>query len=145
MAASSNHETVEKYWQLANARDWTGLAKLLDRDFVWEIPQSGERVRGVENYLAMNENYPAGLPDIDAHRITGNKDRWVTTPSWTVLKIVGTGDDYISESRVNYHDGSEWHAVDIFHFRDGKIRSQVAYFAPTLDAPEWRARWVERS
>jgi hypothetical protein len=53
-------------------------------------------------------------------------------------------DDYISESRVRYPDGSVWHAVDIFHFRDGRIRAQVAYFAPTLEAAEWRARWVER-
>ena len=55
-----------------------------------------------------------------------------------------TGDDYVSEVPSQLPRWEHWHAVDIFHFRDGKIRSQVAYFAPTLDAPEWRARWVER-
>lgn len=142
--ASSNRETVDKFWLAVNARDWDSLAKLLDPDYVWEMPQSGERVRGEQSNREMNANYPAGLPDIETHRITGSEDRWVTTPSWTVLKITGTGDDYICESRVRYPDGSVWHAVDIFHFRGGKIRTQVAYFAPTLEAQEWRARWVER-
>jgi ketosteroid isomerase-like protein len=144
VAAPSNRETVEKFWQAVNARDWAVLSKLLDRDYVWDMPQSGERVRGEKNLIEMNDNYPDGLPDIETHRITGSQDRWVTTPSFTVLKISGTGDDYISESRVSYPDGSVWHSVDIFHFRDGKIRSQVAYFAPTLEPQEWRARWVER-
>ena len=108
------------------------------------LPQSGERVRGVQNNREMHENYPAGLPDIETHRITGSPDRWVTTPNWTVLRIAGTGDDYIRESRVSYPDGSVWHAVDMFHFRNGRIRTQVAYFAPALEAANWRARWVER-
>ena len=144
VATSSNRETVDKYWLAVNARDWDSLAKLLHPDYVWEMPQSGERVRGEQSNREMNDNYPAGLPDIETHRITGSEDRWVTTPSWTVLKITGTGDDYVSESRVSYPDGSVWHAVDIFHFRDGRIRAQIAYFAPTLEAAEWRARWVER-
>lgn len=62
VAASSNRESVEKYRQSVNARDWAGLAKLLDRDYVWEMPQSGERVRGEQNNREMNHNYPAGLP-----------------------------------------------------------------------------------
>jgi len=140
----SNRETIDEYWRAVNAGDWPALAKLLDRDYVFEMPQSGERVRGQQNFHEMHQNYPAGLPDIDTHRITGSPDRWVTTPSFTVLKISGMGDDYLSESRVTYPDGSVWHAVDIFHFRDGKIRRQVAYFAPTLEPQEWRARWVER-
>ena len=144
VATPSNRETVEKYWQSVNARDWAVLAKLLDRDYVWEMPQSGERVRGEQNNREMNDNYPAGLPDIETHRITGSQDRWVTTPSWTVLKITGSGDDYTAESLVKYPDGGVWHAVDFFRFREGRILHQIAYFAAPLEAPEWRARWVER-
>jgi ketosteroid isomerase-like protein len=144
MVSNGNWQTVEKYWQAVNVRDFDNLAKLLHPDYVWEMPQSGERVRGIQKNREMNANYPAGLPDIDTHRITGSADKWVTTPSWTVLKISGSGDEYTSESRVSYADGSVWHAVDFFRFRDGKILYQVAYFAPTLPAPEWRAQWVER-
>jgi SnoaL-like domain len=117
--------------------------KLLDADYVWEMPQSGERVRGIANNREMTENYP-GLPDIETRRITGSEDKWVTTPSWTVLKITGSGDEYTTESRVSYPDGSVWHSIDLFRFRNGKIHHQAAYFAPALEPPEWRARWVER-
>jgi ketosteroid isomerase-like protein len=141
--SEGNRRAVEKFFEAVNAADWAGIEKLVDADYVWEMPQSGERVRGAPNNRAMNENYP-GRPKVETHRITGSQDKWVTTPSWTVLKVTGTGDDYTSESKVTYPDGSVWHAVDVFHFRAGKIHHQTAYFAASLDAPEWRARWVER-
>jgi ketosteroid isomerase-like protein len=115
--SEGNRRAVEKFFEAVNASDWAGIEKLVDADYVWEMPQSGERVRGAPNNRAMNEN---------------------------VLKVTGTGDDYTSESKVTYPDGSVWHAVDVFHFRAGKIHHQTAYFAASLDAPEWRARWVER-
>jgi len=144
VAAPSNRERIELYWQAVNARDLDAVPRLLHPEYVWEMPESGERVRGERNNREMNENYPSGLPAVEPLRITGSEDEWVTTPSWTVLKITGTGDDYACESRVRYADGSIWHTVDLFHFRNGKIRSQVAYYAPTLDPAEWRAQWVER-
>jgi ketosteroid isomerase-like protein len=143
MSDAGNRAAVDKFFQAVNKRDWEALDKLLDADYVWEMPQSGERVRGAANNREMNENYP-GLPDIEPRRITGKQDEWVTTPNWTVLKVTGWGDDYASESEVTYPDGSVWHAVDFFRFRNGKIYHQVAYFAATLEAPDWRAPWVER-
>lgn len=143
MADIGNREVVERFFQAVNAHDWDRVEKWLDPEYVWEMPQSGERVRGIENNRAMNENYP-GLPRVETRRITGSPDKWVTTPSFTVLKITGTGDDYTTESMANYPDGSVWHAIDFFHFRAGKIVRQTAYFAPSLEAAEWRSRWVER-
>jgi ketosteroid isomerase-like protein len=143
MAETGKRETVEKFFQAVNAADWDRIESLLDADYVWEMPQSGERARGIKNNREMNKNYP-GVPKVETHRITGSQDRWVTTPSFTVLKITGTGDDYVSESRVTYPDGSVWHAVDFFHFSAGKILRQTAYFAPTLDPAKWRSQWVER-
>ena len=141
--ARSNREAVDAFFAAINRQDWSAVEKLIDPAYVWEMPQSGERVRGVRNNREMNENYP-GMPKVEPRRITGSADKWVTTPSWTVLKVTGTGDDYTAESRVTYPDGSVWHAVDIFHFRAGKLVHQSAYFAATLEPPEWRARWVER-
>ena len=139
----SNREIVDAFYRAANARDWDAIEKLIDTDYVWEMPQSGERVRGISANREMNENYP-GLPTSELRKVTGSADRWVTTPSWTVLKVTGTGDDYVAEVKVTYPDGSVWHAVDIFHFRAGKIFQQTAYFATTLEPAEWRTRWVER-
>ena len=59
-------------------------------------------------------------------------------------EIPRRGDDYTAESTVTYPDGSVWKAVDMFHFRAGKIIQQTSYYAPTLEPAEWRARWVER-
>jgi ketosteroid isomerase-like protein len=132
MAVTGNHEAVEKFWRAVNTRDWDALDALLDPEYVWEMPQSGERVRGVQNHREMNQNHP-GLPTGEVRRITGSEDRWVTTPSFTVLKITGTGDRYTTEARVSYPDGSVWHSVDFFQFRKGKIHRQVAYFAPTIE------------
>ena len=137
-----NREIVEKFFEAVNARDWDRVETWLHPDYVWEMPQSGERVRGVKNNREMSENYP-GMPKVETRRITGSQDKWVTTPSHTILKITGTGDDYTTESLATYPDGSAWHAVDIFHFRAGKILRQTAYFAASLEAPEWRSRWVE--
>jgi len=141
--ARSNREAVDSFFAAINRQDWDGMEQLIDPEYVWEMPQSGERVRGVQNNREMNENYP-GMPKVETRRVTGSADRWVTTPSWTVLHVTGTGDDYTAESRVTYPDGSVWYAVDVFRFRAGKIVHQSAYFAATLEPAEWRARWVER-
>jgi ketosteroid isomerase-like protein len=143
MPEANNREIVENYFQLVNNQDWKQIESFLDPEYVWEMPQSGERVRGIVNNREMNKNYP-GLPKVETRRITGSQDKWVTTPSFTILKITGTGDNYTTESRVEYPDGSVWHAVDFFHFRAGKIVRQTAYFAPSIEAAEWRAPWVER-
>jgi ketosteroid isomerase-like protein len=144
MGEAGNRQIVEGFFQALNKHDWDAMEKLLDAEYVWEMPQSGERVRGLQNNRAVSENYPGGLPKVETRRITGSPDTWVTTPMWTVLKITGSGDEYTAESLAEYPDGSVWHAVDIFRFRGSKILHQTAYFAATLEAAEWRARWVER-
>lgn len=143
MAESGNREIVEKFFQAFNAGELDRIESWMDPAYAWEMPQSGERVRGVKNNREMMENYP-GPPKVETRRVTGSEDKWVTTPSYTVLKISGTGDDYTTESVVRYPDGSVWHAVDFFQFRAGKILRQTAYFAPTLEPAEWRSLWVER-
>ncbi len=144
MAETGNREIVQKFFEAMNSYDWDSMERLVDPAYVWEMPQSGERIRGFENNRAMTENYPGGPPKVENRRITGSPDKWVTTPMWTVLKITGSGDDYTAESLAKYPDGSVWHAVDIFGFREGKILHQTAYFAATLEPAEWRAPWVER-
>jgi ketosteroid isomerase-like protein len=141
--AVSDRTTIDLFYKALNARDWDAVERFVDPDYVWEMPQSAERVRGRASNREMNENYP-GLPSITPRRVTGSEDRWVTTPSWTVLKVTGSGDEYTAECLVEYPDQSVWHSVDIIRFRNGKIAETTAYFAPTLEPAEWRARWVER-
>ncbi len=85
MVETGNREIVEKFFQALNAHDWESMERFLDAEYVWEMPQSGERIRGLANNRTTNENYP-GLPNVKTHRITGSPDKWVTTPSFTILK-----------------------------------------------------------
>ena len=144
VAERGNRETIELFYKALNSRDYDAYAQCLGAGYAQELPQSGERSKGSKNALAVAENYPGGLPELETRRITGSEDRWVTTPSWTILKITGSGDDYTVESLAKYPDGKTWHAIDIFGFRDEKIVHHTSYYAEPFDAPAWRSQWVER-
>lgn len=97
-------------------------------DMVQEWPQSGERIRGLKNIEAVNENYPAS---------TG------TTPKMTLRRILKPGDAWIIEGTIDYGDGIPVSAVSIIETADGKIVRQTDYFANPFEAPAWRKKWVE--
>lgn len=92
-------------------------------DYVMEMPQSGERIRGRDNMRAMQEVYPAPR-------------------SISLRRIVGEGDIWVVEAETNY-SGKIYRTVDIVEFRDGKLWRETRYYAEPFDAPRWRARWVE--
>jgi len=63
MVETGNREIVEKFFQALNAHDWESMERFLDAEYVWEMPQSGERIRGLANNRTTTENYP-GLPNV---------------------------------------------------------------------------------
>jgi ketosteroid isomerase-like protein len=125
MGAEENRQTVERLWQAMEKQDWNAAGALLHDDFVQEWPQSGERIRGRDNAMAINRNYP-GLP------------------TQTVGRILAAGDLVTSEVTLDY-GGQIYRGVSIFEFRDGKVVKETDYFAQPLKAPEWRSQWVERT
>ena len=143
MAEPSDREIVERYAR-ALPGDFATLASLRHPDFVEEWPQSGERIRGHANYQAIHENYPGGLPALKPRRILGAEDRWVVTPSFTPLRIIGSGGMYVIQSAGAYAGGETGQVVAVVELRDRKVVKQTTFFATGFDAPEWRARWVER-
>ena len=138
----TNRRKVEMFFDCFNRRDFDGIKDLLHDGYTQEWPQSGERIRGYENQRAVQENYP-GLPDIDVKKVHGSEDRWLTTPSYTLLRVTGTGDQYTAEQRIRYPSGEEWWGVAIMEFRDGRIIRLTNYFGPPFPPAEWRAPWVE--
>lgn len=141
-------EKLSQWYEALNARRIDALAALLaetaDEDMLLEYPQSGERIKGRENNLAILENYP-GLPDATVQAVRGADDKWVLTPSWTALRITGTGDHYSVEGRVTYPNGESWNYVGLFELRNGKVVKVTEYYAAPFPAAEWRAKWVEKS
>jgi hypothetical protein len=94
-------------------------------DYVMEMPQSGERIRGRENMRAMQEAYP-------------------NPPDAVLRRVVGSGEVWVMEATSDYGDGEVYLVTDIFEFRDGKISKETRYYAQPFEAPEWRAPWTER-
>jgi ketosteroid isomerase-like protein len=114
---------VERLWQLFDARDFEAAGALLHDDFVCEWPQSRERIRGRENYVAINQNYPG-------------------TWSISICRLIADGDQVASEV-VLTHAEEIVQAVSFFELHDGRIVRQVDYWPEPYPAPAWRAQWVE--
>ena len=74
----------------------------------------------------------------------GAEDKRVLTPSWTPLRITGTGDLYVVEGTLVYPSGDEWNFVDVIKLRNDRVAKVTEYFAAPFPAAEWRAKWVEK-
>lgn len=124
MSESENRDAVEQFFKAADAQDWATMRGFYHSDAVEEWPQSGERLVGVDNIMAVNENYP-DHPNLQAQR------------------IIGAGSVVIGEAELDY-SGTKYNLVSVFEFEDGKIKKEVDYFCEPFEAEEWRAQWVER-
>jgi ketosteroid isomerase-like protein len=123
MSERENRRLVEELWRHFDAFEFGAVAPLLHEDFVCEWPQSRERIRGRENYVAVNENYPG---------------RWRIA----IQRLVASADEVATQIRLEW-DGRVEQAVSFFEFRDGQIVRQVDWWPEPSPAPAWRARWVE--
>lgn len=127
MGGMEPSKTVQLLWDRMQARDWAGVGALLADDVTVDWPVSGERIRGRENYVRVNAEYPEG---------------W----SIRVLRIVASGDEVVSEVEVP-HDSMGIHRVASFwRVRDGLITEGREYWTElgADPSPEWRAPYVER-
>ena len=101
-------------------------------DYVLEMPQSGERIRGREMMRRFQESYSTLSPSaptrgIRLRRVLVNDGLWVV------------------EGVADYDGGREpLNVVLILELRDGKMWRDRWYFAEPFEAPQWRAQWVER-
>ena len=97
-----------------------------EHEFVAEMPQSRERIRGRDNMLALQRAFP---PD--------------RVPTFRVRRITGGGDVWTVEA-VGDYGGEIYLVVCIFEFREGTIVRETRYYPEPFQAPAWRAQWVER-
>ena len=125
--AVAMREALERLLGLAGELSLSPAAEYAVRrpDFVMEMPQSGERVRGRDAMRAMQEAFPAPPQKVDLRRVLG------AGRVWTV------------EGVLDYGEGP-WHAVVVFELDGtGLIARETRYYAQPLEAPDWRAAWVE--
>lgn len=150
MAAESgarhNREVLERLMVVIRSDDLSELDELLHPDFVQEIPQSGERVRGIEAFRKILQNFPEGGPINVAPDpyIAGRGEHYVMTPTFNVVRVEDEGDEMTSYVKARYPDGSDWYVVTFTSFKEGKVVKRVDFFGPCFDPPEWRSQWTER-
>lgn len=94
-------ELTEKFWELMATNDFRSVGSILSDDYVLEWPQSGERIRGRDNYAAMNEQYPAhGRWHFSVNRIVGDDNEAVSDVSVT---------DGVQQARaISFLHGAGW-------------------------------------
>ena len=125
--AGDGEELADRYLRALSDQDFGTLRELYAEDAVQEWPQSCERIVGLDNIMAINENYP-GMPKA------------------TMRRTVVRGDLVITESSLDYGGSSGvYQAVSILQLRDGRIARETDYFGAPFPAPDWRASLCTRS
>ncbi len=116
---------VEQFWARMASNDFRAVGELLSDDFVLEWPQSLERIRGRDNFAAMNEEYPAQGP-------------W----RFTLNRLVGGASEAVSD--VSVTDGVlQARAVSFFSVAKGRIVRIVEFWPENYPAPANRRHLVE--
>ena len=122
----NNKQLLENFWATMATNDFYAASQLLHNDYLLEWPQSGERIRGQDNFAAINTFYPA-------------EGKW----EFTINHLLAEGD--LVTTDVSVTDGKLKDRVITFStIRDGKIWKQVEFWPEAFSAPEWRKQWVER-
>jgi len=129
--------------EVISSGDWDRLGDVLHEDAVFEYPQSGERFRGLANIRAQFENYPDLVPGTSELAEVIGDDAFALTPTYTVIRVEGSGQRGTAVIRVRYPDGSYWWVLNLYELRDGRMSRSRSYFAPDFDPPDWRAPYRE--
>ncbi len=115
--------------QLLGLSDGGGLSaeqeyEARHHDYVMEMPQSNERIRGRDAMRAMQEAFP-------------------TPPSVQLRRVVGAGRTWVIEG-VNDYDGDVWNVVMILELDvNGLVLRDTRYYGQRSDPAGWRSQWVE--
>jgi limonene-1,2-epoxide hydrolase len=119
-------DVVQKFWKQMKTNDFRSVGSLLADEFVLDYPQSNERIRGRDNFVALNAEYPA-------------HGRW----EFTINRIVGNEFEVVSD--VSVTDGVQKACViSFFIIRDGQIAKMVEYWPEPFPAPDNRRHLVEK-
>lgn len=124
MSEQESRRIVERFWSEMDAADFEAAAELLDDEYTCDWPQSCERIRGRQNFVAVNANYPG---------------RWHIA----VVRLLAEGEQVATEVALTNDEGQMVRAVSFFELRNGKILRETDYWPEAYDAPADRAQWME--
>ena len=114
---------LERHWAASDIGDFAVEHEIYADDAVLHYPQSGERIRGRRNIQ-------------ESRRVQPNRKRF------TVRRIVGTGDLWVTEFVLSY-DGVPSYSVSIMEFSGGKVARETQYFCDPFEPGPSRAHLIE--
>jgi SnoaL-like domain len=115
---------LDRHWAASHANDFEEEHQIYREDAALEYPQSGERIRG-------------------RRQIQSSRAAQPNAKRFTVRRIVGTGDLWVTEFILTY-DGVPSYSVSIMEFLDGEVARETQYFGDPFEPGPSRAQWVER-
>lgn len=118
---------LERLFGMADGRGLSADAEyeLRSADFVMEMPQSAERIRGRDAMRSMQQAFPTPPQSVKIRRVMGAHRFWAL------------------EGELDYGQGP-WSAVILLEFdEDGSIVRETRYYAEKSEPPAWRASWAE--
>jgi len=121
---ASTRARIEEHWTASERGDSDTEHAIYTADAILDYPQSGERFRSRSKIQAQRGGHPA-----ERH--------------FTVLRIRGGGDLWVSECVITYDDAPTY-SVSIMEFTDGEVSHETQYFADPFPAPSSRAALAER-
>jgi len=117
-----------EHWEAVRTGEMDGELAIYHDDVTLDFPQTGETIKGIANLKASRGHTPKKPVDL------------------LVRRILGSGNFWLSEYRLTYEDEScPEHGVSIMEFRGDKVFHETQYMADPLEAPGWRAKWVEKT
>ena len=117
-------DLVAAFADTLERRDWPALAELLDPNLIYEIPQTRERIRGRDRYVAFNAEYPG---------------------DWHVDPLVVLGDDHDGSLLFRWTVAGESSlAIAFFEFDGDKIIKITDFWPEPYEPPAGREHLVER-
>jgi hypothetical protein len=120
---SRTRAAIEEHWRASERGDIATEHAIYAADAILDYPQSGERFRGRATIAAQRGGHPA-----DRH--------------FTVLRIVGSGNLWVSECVITY-DSVPSYSVSTMEFDAEHVVHETQYFADPFRAPAWRAALAE--
>jgi hypothetical protein len=115
---------LNRHWAASDANDFEVEHDIYREDAVLEYPQSGERIRG-------------------RHKIQASRVAQPSSKRFSVRRIVGTGDLWVTEFILTY-DGRPSYSVSVMEFLDGSVSRETQYFGEPFEPGPSRAHLVER-
>jgi hypothetical protein len=118
-------QALERHWQASDANDFEAEHDIYREDTVLDYPQSGERILGRHNIQ-------------ESRFVQPNKKHF------TVQRITGSGDLWVSEFILRYDDKPSY-VVSIMELPDGLVAHETQYFPDGFEPAPSRAHLVERA